>query len=81
MNIYVSMYDSLKLKKSIICVLVKDCSKDKYFTLMVDPMLDQVQIDGNGNLYSIYESNAAIYCDGNKDDDFKVIDFNRLLKK
>lgn len=50
------------------------------FTFMVDPMLEQVQIDGNGNLYSIYESNAAIYCDGNKNDDFKVIDFNRLAK-
>ena len=58
-----------------------DCNKDKYFTLMVDPMLEQIQIDSNGNLYSIYESNAAIYCDGNKDDDFKVIDFNRLVKK
>lgn len=58
-----------------------DCSKDKYFTLMVDPMLEQVQIDGDGNLYSVYESNAAIYCDGNKDNDFKVMDFKKLVKK
>lgn len=58
-----------------------DCNNDSYFTLMVDPMLEQIQFDDNGNLYSIYESNAATYSDGVKDYDYKVLDFDKVLKK
>ena len=58
-----------------------DCDKDSYFTLMLDPMIEQVQIDNEGRLYAVFESNAAIYCDGNKDDDYKVVDFKSLIKK
>lgn len=50
-------------------------------TLELDPMLEQICIDDNGDVGSVFESNAVPYRDSKKEKDYRVFSLNKYIKK
>ena len=58
-----------------------DYHNSESVTFQLDPMLEQIDIDENGILNGVFESNAVPYRDKDKEYDYKVFTLRKHLKK
>lgn len=58
-----------------------DYHNSESVTMQLDPMLEQICVDDNGNVASVFESNAVPYRDNKKVKDYRVFSLNKYIKK